>query len=371
MITVQRPHPTFSETASHRGGGFLWWYVDLVDDSGNGFVLIWSLGLPFLPGRDLGASARSRPSLSLGYYRDGRQELYLLQAYPESAAALDPHTGSGKLGDSRFLVSEQAGQVEVEVHLDEPVPAMRSRLTGTLRLSGRAFTPTLMCDEIARTDDADAGDDSDSPVHLWSPQTTLASAELTLRLADRQYEMKGAGYFDSNVSQCPLTDQGISSWRWGRLRFPTYALTYYHLSGEAAHSEAHGLLQTTQGHVYSGPATVLPDAIRRGLYGLDVPQSLLVEVDGQRLNVGVTATLEEGPFYQRGLIRAVDNNGDVGIGFSEVVAPDSIGVGWQQPLIEMRTHRVGQKNSAWLPLFVGPRQGRCARLVRSLSGGQL
>jgi len=31
-------------------GGFTWFYVDLVDGQGRGATVIWSWGLPFLPG---------------------------------------------------------------------------------------------------------------------------------------------------------------------------------------------------------------------------------------------------------------------------------------------------------------------------------
>ena len=37
-------------------GGFLWCYLDLVDATGDGLVLVVSFGLPFLPG---GSSARA------------------------------------------------------------------------------------------------------------------------------------------------------------------------------------------------------------------------------------------------------------------------------------------------------------------------
>ena len=45
-------------------GGFTWFYVDLVDDHGRAATLIWSWGLPFLPG--YAQSARTgRPRLPL------------------------------------------------------------------------------------------------------------------------------------------------------------------------------------------------------------------------------------------------------------------------------------------------------------------
>ena len=65
-------------------GGFLWWYVDLVDDHGDGLVLIASFGLPFLPGlldaarRGAPLAPRERPALSLALYRGGKTSFYVL-----------------------------------------------------------------------------------------------------------------------------------------------------------------------------------------------------------------------------------------------------------------------------------------------------
>jgi hypothetical protein len=48
----------------HSPGRFTWFYVDLVDDRGRGATLIWSWGLPFLPGYAQ-ASRAGRPELPI------------------------------------------------------------------------------------------------------------------------------------------------------------------------------------------------------------------------------------------------------------------------------------------------------------------
>ncbi len=69
-------------------GGFAWWYVDAFDADENGMVVIWSFGLPFLPGylhanrRGRPQTPRSRPSLNVVTYRNGKPDFYLLQEYP-------------------------------------------------------------------------------------------------------------------------------------------------------------------------------------------------------------------------------------------------------------------------------------------------
>ena len=59
-------------------GGFTWFYVDIVDDQGQGATLIWSWGLPFLPGYAAASRAGrpqlpiERPSVNLVVYGGGR-----------------------------------------------------------------------------------------------------------------------------------------------------------------------------------------------------------------------------------------------------------------------------------------------------------
>ena len=48
-------------------GGFCWWYVDLVDERGDGAVLIWGFALPFLePPTALPAAERPFVNLEIG-----------------------------------------------------------------------------------------------------------------------------------------------------------------------------------------------------------------------------------------------------------------------------------------------------------------
>ena len=50
MLSLTSPDTPLDRTLLDVAGGFAWWYLDLVDERGDGLVLIWSFGLPFLPG---------------------------------------------------------------------------------------------------------------------------------------------------------------------------------------------------------------------------------------------------------------------------------------------------------------------------------
>ena len=52
----------------------------------------------------------------------------------------------------------------------------------------------------------------------------------------------------------------------------------------------------------------------------------------------------------------------------ESCTPRRIDPPWFRPLLGMATHRVGQPNSMWLPLFNGPFQSRWPRLLASWRG---
>ena len=84
---VARDDPTtpMPRTLLDARGGFAWWYVDLVDEAGNGVVVIWSFGLPFLPGyasasrAGKGERAGDRPSLNVAVYVRGELAAYVLE----------------------------------------------------------------------------------------------------------------------------------------------------------------------------------------------------------------------------------------------------------------------------------------------------
>jgi hypothetical protein len=92
--------------------------------------------------------------------------------------------------------------------------------------------------------------------------------------------------------------------------------------------------------------------------------------------------VDDGPFYQRYLVyakrwRKTEHSAHAGTaaraamaasghGVAEVVYPSRVDVSWQRPFIAMKTHYIGQTNSALLPFFTGFRHDREQRLAASL-----
>ncbi|CAN0598748.1 unnamed protein product, partial [Laminaria digitata] len=135
-ISLCDPRRPLDPSLREAAGGFAWWYVDHVDAAGDGLVLIWSFGLPFLPGY-LNASRRqtperpgARPSLNLVLYEKGRPSFYLLQEYPEQSASWRP--SEWQLADSHIKLTEDGARRTLDVHLDCPLPRNPGRLQGSL-----------------------------------------------------------------------------------------------------------------------------------------------------------------------------------------------------------------------------------------------
>ena len=80
------------------------------------------------------------------------------------------------------------------------------------------------------------------------------------------------------------------------------------------------------------------------------------------MRVEVAALLDDGPFYQRYLLRGRCGD-DEGYGIGEHVVPDRVDSGLLRPLVRMRVHRAAGRNSMWLPLFSGDSDGRWGRLL--------
>jgi hypothetical protein len=107
----------------------------------------------------------------------------------------------------------------------------------------------------------------------------------------------------------------------------------------------------------------------RDIYGLGFHRNLrLFEPDGSELDVRIGSPVDNGPFYLRFLLEARDpGTGEAARGVGELVRPGRIYLPQMRPFVQMRVHRVGARNSPWLPLFSGPNRGMLGRLFHHLA----
>ena len=337
----------------------MWWYTDVIDAHGNGLVLIWSYGLPFLPGY-AGAARRGqpeqpgeRPSVTVAVIRGHKLDCFVLHEIDPEDARWDGDTWT--FGDSRFRTSIEHGVRTMNAELDCPLPGGQ-RLRGTVSLTGAA--------RVAQDTDGIGLQ------HDWAPMTGPALTVVNLRAGDQHYEFTGRGYFDGNVGERPLHETGIDRWTWGRLPAEGKEVIYYILWRDRdAAPEAHGVVIDEGGELLHHEIGVTIERDRIGRAGLRHPVALRLSLDGAPWwTVQTESVVDDGPFYLRHVIRGRSSTGDEVVGIGEFCRPDRIDLGWQRPLVRMRVQRADGRNSIWLPLFTGPKEGRVQRLLRGFVG---
>jgi hypothetical protein len=354
-------------TILHSQGGFTWFYVDLIDDHGCGATVIWSWGLPFLPG--YAHSARvgrpelpiDRPSVNVVVYEDGRERFYLLSELPSDECGWGDDGRSWRLGDCTFSWIDSPGVAGAA-----PTRTLHAVLDLALPTGGRATGQLWLTGPLRRdSGDADAPVDSAS-THLWTPMIAASQGCLELHTPGGVLRVEGRGYHDRNSSPVPLQHLGLRRWWWGRLALPGRELIFYRLVPSAPGALPHDLvLEITP----DGACRVRDDATlqlgrpRRSIWGLRLPGSATFsDPDGQPVQVEVSAVVDDGPFYQRYLLRGKCGP-DEGYGIGEHVVPDRVDTDPLRPLVRMRVHRTDGPNSMWLPLFSGDKEGRWERLL--------
>ncbi len=361
MIEIIQINLQAKLNSMQKPGAFCWWYADLTDAEGSGCVVVWSFGLPFLPGSRKCTLALSRPAVHFALYEKGRPSIYLLQEYAAHDASIDMQTGCGHIGDSHFSLIQSRGETHLLIELNQPVPHSQHRLNATLEVRGPAVNLATSEETIP---------------HVWMPQSTSAQGSLSWSFGDKVGNLTGRAYVDANLSEQALHEQPIESWRWGRVSFADRCVTYYDILGTDK-SRTHMVAVQTQDSFELANARLGFESVQTGRYGLTSPRKVRIELADEQIEVDLTHVVDDGPFYQRFLLegrssRTSDEDPvQTGHGIAEVVVPRKIDLPWQRPFVRMRTHQVDGRNSAWLPLFSGHHDARWGRLLRSLSRGGL
>lgn len=355
MIGLADPRGPLDRTLLDAPGGFAWWYMDAVDEQANGCVLIWSFGLPFLPGRESSArSGRPRlprldPSLNVAVYRGGKTALYLLQRHDEQGAVWEPGTERMRIGrsvlESRLIGERRQAVAELDVDLPGG-----STLTGTVRIEG----------PVCQVPDGIPGDER----HQWTPLCTASTARLDLQVDGRPFlQTCGRGYHDRNGSTERLGALGIRDWLWGRSPCGDGERIWYLLWPEEGEPHAWGLEIDASGRVTLREQLGVERLDRRlATFGMPWYRRLRLTLDGRPwLDVEHDTLVDDGFFYLRWLTRTRGPEGQVGRGVAEGIRPGRVDRGWNRWLVDMAVHKTASRNSPFLRLFAGVR-GRAPEL---------
>jgi carotenoid 1,2-hydratase len=342
-------------------GGFIWWYLDLVDKSGNGAVLIWAFGLPFLARKtpqNIPTTPRNRPSFCLALYRNYRQFFYLLQEYPHDSTTTGQGCREVSMGKNSFRTVMGETRVSFSAHIETPVPGSRHALIGTVTAEGNLL-------QGAREPDAFTN-------HRWCPVLANTTGRIALKIgADQIVDLQGRAYFDSNFSPTPLDQLEIDLWRWTRVAFDGRDLIFYELQPRDPARNPKQILLTVDsaGRIkIKRLSSIRRSNFRLNSYGLSYHRSLLLSDEESKIvQIELHPPVDTGPFYLRFMVKAVDiKTGERGIGMAELVKPDRIDIAAIRPFVEMRVHRIDGPNSPLLPLFSGAKSHRLQRLIAHL-----
>ena len=363
MLCVDMPGSALHPSLLQSRGGFLWWYVDATNADGDGFVCIWSFGLPFLPG--LMSSARAgaphppaeRPSVNLAVYRRGLPISYhLTELHPDDVRW---DGARWQFGACSFAYHRQGGRAKLDGHLSLSVPGSEHPLIGDFSLEGPEAT---WSDRPPRQSQ-----------HGWAPMLAHGTATAQFTVGGTPLiHVQGSGYHDRNGSSCSLDELGVQSWFWARGTVGDRTVILYvnvpQRAGDA--TEVTLAFANDAGELHFYPANVTTSRSRRGWFGMAWPEEVtatpLTATSGStqppvRLRVG--PPVDDGPFYVRCPV-TFEVDGAIGAGWLERCEPARIDGGALRPLVKMAVQPPRGLGSLWAPLFLGPRAGRWTRLVR-------
>ena len=376
LIHLSAPDAPLDRAYLDAPGGFVWWYLDLINDQGDGVVVIWSWGLPFLPGlagrarRKRPMMPKFRPSFNLSVYKNHKLECYLLQEYTPQQAAWSACGDRWRFGDHVVRIEQTPEDLSLCIDVDAPLPGGVSRLTGTIKVHGlkrRPLTPTTPLTPATPTP---------PPLHDWSPRLAPCYGQVDLVDGESQerYVFEGRAYHDRNGGAKPLHELGFSHWIWGRAPFERCERIYYVLwprgaAGSQASPTVLGLEIAADGTTtLHRDLRLVQSGRRKTLGGMVWHDSVQFWRDGEIwLNVKAKATLDSGPFYLRHVVHASCRHGAV-TGIAESCDPDRVDLARHRPFVSMRVGSPQRpEDSMWRPLFTGPKAGRWRRFVRQFS----
>ena len=345
---------------------FMWWYLDVLDEDGNGCVCTFSNKLPFLPDAQL-SNAPQRLAMNIVIYKHGQEDFYVLEENEGSGYQSQVEDGvlseTWQIGDYEVhrLIQNNTVQLRVECkgNLD-----CAHRVQGTIEMTGAL----LSCKSNPLPEDLHSGlFPKKSLLHQWLPIMTNCQADVNLKTSIAQYQFKGRGYHDSNISTHDLRDLNIQFWWWGRIPFQKGELIFYFLQHDFLNQIMDFCLWVDE----KQQVTFLPVreckvlSYNSTIYGLSFPKKWTIETPQDVFEMTTINILDDSPFYQRFYLQ-VAHQGNVSTGFFEQVVPIRLNIPWQQPFIRMRTHQDTQYGSLFAPLFTGNRKGRVGRFLKNL-----
>lgn len=265
-------------------GGYLWWYVDGISDCGqHGLTIIIFVGSVFSPyyhwshQRALGQGSESNPedfcSVNVALYSPGKKRWTMTERGARSLTRTESHY---QLGPSRAHWDGQALVISIDEWNLYPIPR---RVKGQVRLEPeQLFSFQTALDSEGR--------------HRWGP--IAPRARIHASFEDPNLRWSGHGYLDSNEGDEPI-EGPFSSWDWCRADLADGSVAVlYDIRPERGADRLLALRFRPDGSITSFEPVARTSL---GSTAWRVPRSI-------RAHPHRTRTLEDTPFYARGMVEA-------------------------------------------------------------------
>jgi carotenoid 1,2-hydratase len=265
--------------------GYRWWYVDALSDDGrHGLTIIAFIGSVFSPyykwARRRGpADPLNYCAINVALYGQVGHRWAMTE---RGRTALSRDGGSIAIGPSHLTWDGAT----LQISLDEITVPLPRRITGRVRLDALSLNAESFALELGA---------ADIPRHLWRP--IAASARVEVALEQPAIRWRGHGYLDSNWGFLPL-ERSFVRWDWSRASAASGAVLLYdgrRRDGTQFNLALHVDKTGRARQIAPPPRLALP---RTTIWRL--PRATRATVlEGS----GVTATLEDTPFYARSVLQ--------------------------------------------------------------------
>ena len=330
-------------------GGYEWWYFDALSEDRNWFfVIIFYQGNPFSPEYIRNIENKSScpdefPAVSISIYNRNKTEFYSFVEYSADEFNWNTNSDSCSVGPHSFSKSENDSKLVYSIVLNDVLPSGHS-IKAELEFNSSIITePTI---------------DSKNPNehHFWNLIQPKAEVSGTIEIKGKSgfqnIEFTGYGYHDHNVGLEPMKED-FKDWYWGRYHLENSTLIYYVMNRLNEKQHKAWLISNENGEIIDEFSSVEIEGFLRNMFGLRSARKISLKSGESEVTVQAALPLDDGPFYQRFLGRAImhkDGKVLVAEGISEYIYPENIYSKKFWPAVKMRLRFADQKPH-WVQRF--------------------
>lgn len=322
-------------------GSYEWWYFDgLSTDGKYGFTIIFYEGNPFsrryLTSHSVNGGQQTLasrfPAISITIYDNGSPVYYSFNEHRPEDAEFSSEQVYGRTGKCAFSVEVSDEKLNYFLILEQELPNGDS-ISGNL-----TFTSSPI--QLSGFSVGEGDFISEGEPHQWNlvqPSADVKGELIIEGFQKHHFEFAGQGYHDHNLGLEPM-DESFVDWYWGRVHFDSMTLVYYIMKKKSGDQKQAWIIGK------DGRLRSVDESIRLldrsfSLFGLNSARKIELKGGGFECLIQKDSVIDNGPFYQRFLTRAILHDGSrvhQAQGISEYIYPKRIKSRVFWPLVNMR-----------------------------------